>query len=963
MRCGEFTTFVFLTINTNALDTFLDTVAQKVLDQHPKPEKVCLIFPNRRAGVFFRESLKRHAKKPFLLPDIFSMQDFVARQSGLFPADPITLSFELYEVHRGLRAKSADPFTEFLKYSNTIIHDFNEIDFYLLNSKEVFRFLTDISKLKVWDVRDTQSDAFKRRYVQFFQSLAGYYSTYTKRLLKQGIAYQGLAYRTLAERGIIATEHWEKVYFVGFNALTPAEQQITDILVKEGKGELLWDVDAYYLEDKGHEAGHSLRRLFKKWPLKEYLSNHFREQAKSIHLLGAPGAVAQVKAAGERLRQYSDEDVAIVLADETLLEPLINSIPENISAFNITMGLPLENTILYSLFSALFKLHTAPYHMESNRQKSGEVMYYFKDVLRVLAHPAVTRMIERSFTVNGSLPRSPAYMVKENDLAFYSWNDLEKLHHDIGVKDFDALGFLWEDWKQNPLKAIDSLLVLLDYLREMAGDKQEGDMLMPEYVVRFRAVLQRIHTLQKEYGSMIDIDVLWHLFRQLTAREEVNFRGEPLKGVQVMGMLETRTLDFKNVIVVGANEEHLPGNNEEVSFFPYELRTHYHLPMKNDRASVYAYHFYHLLQRAENITLIYSNSAEGLSNSEESRFLKQLRYELPAANPSITITEDVAAFPPDMAGLDEDIVISKTETLLESLKSKAEKGLSATALNKYRQCSLKFYFEEILGVSQQEEVEETIEAKTLGIVIHNTLEKLYKNFHNGKEITKATIDAIGKKVEEKLNETFAEVYQKKPYKSGKNLLIYHLALHWLKGFLKAEQETLRDAAKKEQEYTYLDSEKLVETTLTIAAGEDTFSVRFKGYIDRIDRKGDAIRIIDYKTGKVMPQALTLRDIDSLEQADDKKEAFQLLFYEWLYRKSQGITSDITAGIYSFPALNQGFMRLSLQHAGADGKMNDFEGLLKTLTEELFNPENPFRKTENRLNCRFCDFKNICNRHM
>ncbi|MCF8231961.1 MAG: PD-(D/E)XK nuclease family protein [Bacteroidales bacterium] len=954
------------------MDTFLDLTAKKILSQYSpgELEKLCVVFPSRRAGVFFRKSLFRQVDKAFFMPDIFSMEDFVLENTGLRQLDSISLSFELFEVHKKLN-KNSGSFEEFLKYGTTILSDFNELDMHLVDIQKAFSYLEDYRELKLWGLEKDEMSDFQKKYLDFFKSLSGYYEEFKKRLFDRKSAYQGLAFRYLAENcsEIFKEPKWEKTFFAGFNAFTPSEKRFVDFFIEEKTGEVIWNADKYYLEDTSQEAGQHLRKLFKKEVYKnDFVGNNFGDYAKDINVYGCPGDIAQAKMTGQLLKSVSEEDnVAVVLADETLLEPVLNSIPPNISAFNVTMGLPLGNTPLYSLFENLFRLHVSPYKTgKSKKSEGGEIYYYYKDVLRVLAHSLIKKFLDWKLSNHEAPAKSPVDEINKINKAYYSRQDLKQLLADIGLKDMQAVSFLWEDWQQEADKALDSYLHLLQALREMAidQDSSEGEnQLLLEYIYRFSNVFQNMQNLQQEYGTLKTPDVLWRFLIQLINRETISFRGEPLKGIQIMGMLETRLIDFERVILISANEEFLPGGQFDVTLMPYEMRLNYHLPLKKDKAAIFAYHFYSILQRTKKVDILYNTVIEGTGGSEMSRFVKQIMHELPKYNSQTKINHTNVAIKPHLKEQEQKIEIEKSDKVMERLKEKAESGFAATTMNKYRLCPLKYYLEEILNLQEEEEVEETIEARTLGNVVHDTLEKLFEPLKN-KEIKQEDLESMEKEAKGKLQEVFRELYTGRDIFSGKNLLVYNVALYWLEAFFKKEKEDLEAYREKNLPYILKGTETQIGAHMMIQKPHKNFKVNLKGKIDRMDQVGDDIRIIDYKTGKVSNQNVAFDSFDQLMESPGKKEAFQLLSYQWLYR--QKFNNDITVwpAILSFPALNNGYMytRYGKKTGVENDALQDFEKELEKLLEEIFDTTVPFYQTQDREICRTCDFKNLCNRH-
>lgn len=954
------------------METFLDLTAKKILEQyHPKElDEICMVFPSRRAGVFFRNSLWRQAKQAFFLPDIYAMEDFVLQHTGLQQMDTISLSFELFEVHKALN-QNKGPFDEFLKYGNTILKDFNELDMHMADIQKAFSYLEDYRELKLWGLEKHELSDFQKKYLDFFKSLSDYYERLKRRLLDKKSAYQGLAFRHMAEhiQEYFDTLPYKKVFFAGFNALTPSEQHIVDYFLKNSTGEIIWNADEYYLLNPHQEAGQHLRKLFQNARYKnDFVGNNFENKPKDINIYGCPGDISQVKMAGELLKEISEEEeVAVVLANETLLEPLLNSIPDNISSFNVTMGLPLGNTPLYSLFENLFRLHVSPYKTRKAKiSESGSIHYYYKDVLRVMAHPLVKKLFEWRFSSFNYSRNALVNHILQQNKAYYSVDDLKMLFEQFDVTDFRFSSFLWEDWQQDANKALDSFLKLLQSLRDMIidqGAEESENQLLLEYLYRFSNVFQTMHNLHADYGTLKNPDVLWRFLIQLINRETISFRGEPLKGIQIMGMLETRLLDFERVILVSANEEYLPGGQFDITLMPYEMRLNYKLPMKKDKAAIYAYHFYSLIQRTKQVDIIYNTVIEGNKGSEMSRFVKQIIHELPKYSNRNIIRENNIAIKPDLDKQNQPIEIEKSPGVMKLLKQKAKTGFAATTLNKYRLCPLKYYLEEILNLEEQEEVEETIEARTLGNVVHDTLERLYKELE-GKEITREAIENLSKKSEGILTDVFKQQYKSQDIFSGKNLLIYNVASYWLEAFFKKEKEDLKSYQKEGQAYHLIGTEAELKGTITIDHPEKDFEVKFKGKVDRMDKVGGRIRIIDYKTGQVSQQNVSFKDFDQLMDTPAKKEAFQLLSYHWLYRENYSENREVTPAIFSFPAFNNDYMYI--KYAGDQGvddeSLDLFEGELKVLLNEIFDKDIPFRQTEDRQLCRNCDFKDLCNRY-
>lgn len=897
------------------------------------------------------------------------MEDFVYKNTGLLSLDNISLTFELFEVHKQLQYQSAS-FDDFLKYANTILKDFNELDMHLSDIHKAFSYLEDYRELKLWGVEKGELSEFQKKYLDFFKSLSNYYDLLTARLLKRNTAYQGLAFRQLAENiaNYPDAMKWDKVFFAGFNVLTPSEERIVEHYLNNSKGESIWNADKYYIDNRKQEAGLHIRKLFKKPSFSnDYVADNFSQRPKAIDVYGCPGDIAQVKLVGELLKNTSEEnDIAIVLADETLLEPLLNSIPGNISAFNVTMGLPLGNTPLFSVFENFFRLHIAPYkRSKSKKSDEGNVYYYYKDILRVLAHPLIKEYITWVFKDIDFSNDLLINKIQEYNKAYYSLEDIESFFESMGLKYFERIRFLWEDWHNNVNLAIDNLLKLLHDLHDMTRNRagEIDNPLLTEYIYRFLNVFQAMKNLHTTYGSLKKPSLLWRFLTQLINYETISFRGEPLKGIQIMGVLETRLLDFERVILISANEEYLPGGNTDQTLMPYEMRLNYRLPMKKDKAAIFAHHFYSLIQRANKVDVLYNSIIEGNKGSEMSRFVKQILHELPKYNSNNVVSHNNMAIKPDLQKQKQSITVDKSNSLMQRLREKAKSGFAATTLYKYRICPLKYYLEEIANLDEREEVEETIEARTLGNVIHDTLEQLYQNLA-GKLITEDEIEKLKKQASGTLQNIFRDNYGDGELSTGKNLLIYNVAAFWIDEFLKKEKHDASYYQKNKLEYHFIENEKYLETYLTINQPEEEFSVKLKGKIDRMDAIGGETRIIDYKTGKVHQSDVTFKHIEQLMQSTNKKEAFQLLFYQLLFKDNFPEKEKSVSAIFSFPVFRNGYMY------SKEGKetgihvesINVFRDKIAEILEEIFNNKIPFRQTENVENCRNCTFSDLCNRN-
>ena len=784
--------------------------------------------------------------------------------------------------------------------------------------------------------------------------------------------YQGYAYRIVAnsvgER--IQKHKWKKIIFAGFNALNKAEEQMIEKLVNLGKAEIIWDTDDYYVNDIKQEAGKFIRKYdnysnFKKSADRNFVfaENLLSTEAKHITIIGAAKNVAQAKVAGSLVSELQKEDqqlqnTALVLADENLLFPVLHSLPENLQDINVTMGYPLKNTPVAGYFDLVVNLHINAIKLN---QGKASYSFYHKDLLKLLNHPFTAILIFKDKKAHSV--KSIVRAIKDRNIVFAARSTVEKLFASQ-LELFEILKPVFELWK-TPSDAIACLNYLIETLKNAIVAQQNNSTenkasLELEYLFAFTKISKLIQGLMLDYpGSISDLQTFQSLFTQTVKTSTLPFYGEPLMGLQVMGMLETRTLDFENVILLSCNEDILPSGKSVNSFIPFELKRHFGLPTYSDKDAIFAYHFYRLIQRAKNIYLLYNTESDALGSGEKSRFLTQLIYELPKINPNVIIKEQLLNIPVDSESNLNEIKIEKTELIFEKLKAKAEKGFSPSALNTYRNCSLQFYFQAIAGLREVDEVEEVIGADTLGSAIHEVLELFYTPFV-GKKITVADIKEMKKDVERATISMFEKEYSKNEINFGQNYLTLKVAIKFISNFLDSEIKNITVSEKNGHPIIIKSLEENLETTICV--GDE--KIKIHGKADRIDSVGSVTRIVDYKTGLATNSELKFDNWDEIRTNPNLAKSFQLLTYAWMYQKMNPvITENILSGIITFRELSA-----DLKTVKANGSellntniLADFEMQLQILLAEVFNPEKPFMQTLETDSCEYCNFKGICNR--
>lgn len=958
------------------MSSFLEKTSKHLLTTYGSnlPE-VCIVMPNRRAGLFLNRFLAAELTKPTWAPMIYSIEDFMVALAELREIEPVHLLVDLYTIYRESAGMKAKPFDEFLNWGPQLLADFNEIDRYMANPQELFGYLNEVRAINLWNLDKTPLTEFQKNYLAFYNSLGEYYLKLTERLTGRGEGYQGLVFRHAVERveAGLAEIPWKHIVFVGFNALTTAEERVMASLRQSGRAEFLWDADRYYLDQTHQEAGSFLRQWFSKWPLKEknWISEDFLNGEKNIEIIGVPDVTGQVKFCGEILKQFGDaldDHTAVVLPDEKLLMPLLNSLPSEVSEINVTMGLPLGISPLADLLEIVFQMHLRAAGMQGGN-KTGK-NFYFRDVLKILQHPLVYGIASRLLEGNQFVLTDLTTRIRSGSRVFLRKEDI----HGKGLFDAgcDFLDPFFEPWR-NPGDAISSLRTIVRLIN--ASDEPET-----EQAYAFSRILHQLNEIVAMHADYFSLHTLYQFYRHLTESSSLPFYGEPLKGTQVMGMLETRTLDFENLIILSCNEGLLPSAKEAHSFIPFDIKHEFGLPTYHQKDAVYAYHFYRLLQRSKRVWLIYGCEPDQLGGGEKSRFLQQINLELPLYNPGISIRESLLSSAIPKKKEQPPIIIEKSGEVFERMMKKASDGLAPTALNAFRNCSLRFYFSEIARLREPEDISDTIDPKTLGIAVHHALYQLFLPYRDAL-LTLSIVKEMINKTDNEIQLAFTEKFPGTAVSLGKNLLLVNVASLLIKNFLKEEMDLITGLEEKGLQLRIVLLEQHFRRQLKIILNERELEVTVKGVVDRIDRVGDELRVIDYKTGLSEKRELAVTDWNDLLNDSKLDKGFQLLTYAWLWGDRSG-NSPLRAGIISLRSLSSGLMTVSVpgenevqdknpakKYRGEMDKndkigrpeLDAFETILKELIADIFDTDAPFTQTKETERCESCTYKTICGR--
>jgi len=937
------------------MSTFIRQLVDEINAKHGDSlDSIAIVFPTRRAGLYFQKELSASLEKPAWSPSIYVIQDFFHELSGLTAPDSLTLLMELHGVWS--EYFPSEDFARFYSWGELLLRDFDEIDRYMVDASKVFATVNDLHQIEetftlaeedlerlraFWkNFFDRDPTRLKTEFIHTWKKLEDVYRAFHKQLEEKGIAYEGMTYRKLAERAQrkeLDTDRFAHIVFAGFYALSPSEQTVIQSLVESGKATAYWDADGYYVDDPAQESG----KFFRVNPLTsdgfQWKENHFATQEKKIEMIGIPLNAGQAKYSGNILEQlmlapgFSGERTAVVLPDEKLLLPVLYSLPEQLTDVNVTMGYPLRQTPLYNLFESLISLQ------RNARTSDGETTFYFRDILNILNHPYIRQIADKSVRTwlaknDKTFIRMPgSRLIIDGESGFFA----ELFAPTIGV---EAIC----NWLKNILRKM---------LVSMKEQQHRLHTLESEFIYQFYTQLRRLEDLVVQNALAADTEIFWNIFREILSSARIPFTGEPLKGLQVMGFLETRVLDFDNVVLLSANEDFLPASGSRHSFIPYNIRKAFGLPTYEDQHAVSAYHFFRLLQRAKNIYLIYNTESSGLSAGEKSRFLLQIEHELAQKYPEkvqlqkkILSTRIAKETVQPISVRKDDAVIKELSKYIRSTE-KQPKALSASGLISYISCPLRFYFRYVAGLAEQEELAENMEAATFGKVLHRAMQELY----SGKQVFDERMGSSLKKeidrcVDKAIHEEFIALNQLE----GKNIL--------LRNIIRELVSRIVDSDKQQAPFRILQLEKDVGSPFALDSERE---VRLFGIIDRVDEKDEVVRIIDYKTGKVIKKKPGALEDYFTDPA--MKEQFQAMYYAYLTQKNMQ-SLKIKSGLLTMRSMSDGIWFLNNDEPYTAEQFREFESHLRKMIGEIFDPEIPFEQTTDEKRCTYCAYKDICNRN-
>ena len=959
------------------MESFLKLVAAD-LYKHTEGNlaHTAVVFPNKRAGLFFNEYLAQESDSPIWSPAYVSISELFRSLSPWEVGDPVKLVCELYKIFRR-ETQSTETLDDFYFWGEMLISDFDDADKNKVDTDKLFSNLQDLRNIMddYTFIDDEQEEAIrqffqnfsierrtalKERFISLWNVLGNIYKGFRESLASQNIAYEGMMYRHVIEHLDVDKLPYEKYVFVGFNVLSKVEHTLFTQLKDAGKAVFYWDYDEFYMKENRqavtHEAGEFIRRNLRDFPspLSGELFKNL-SKPKEVHYIASSTENAQARYLPQWIRNNlttPEKETAVVLCNEALLQPVLHSLPAEVKHVNITMGFPLSQTPVYSFLIALLELHTHGFNFKSGR-------YTFQSVVTLLKHPYTRQLTGQAELLEKELTRN---------------NRFYPLPGELGKDEFLTRLF-------TPLSGNLNLCIRLsETLQQVAGiyqantsgteDTDAFNQLYRESLFKAYTTINRFRTLIEEDELTVQSETFRRLLVKVLSATNIPFHGEPAIGMQVMGVLETRNLDFRHLVLLSVNEGQLPKSGGDSSFIPYNLRKAFGMTTIEHKIAVYAYYFYRLLQRAERITLMYNTSSDGLNRGEWSRFMLQFLIEWPHP-----ITRQFLEAGQSPQGT-SPITVEKTPDVMRRMQSlfdvrtNPKAKFSPSALNYYLDCPLKFYYRYVAGLSAPDEVSAEIDSATFGSIFHYAAEHIYKDLTtHGKVINKEALETLLRnevKLQDYVDTAFKKLFfnvpqNEKPEYNGVQLINSAVIARYLKQLL---QNDLRYAP-----FTFIASEMEVDEPIDIQTPKGVIKSRIGGIIDRMDSKDGTLRIVDYKTGG---DADTPPHVESLFIPDKKRSnyVFQTFLYAAIMCRKQPTMKIAPALLYIHraatetysPVIQMGEPRKPKEAVEDFSKYEkEYRERLQGLLEEIFNPEKSFTQTEIIEKCTYCDFKALCKR--
>ena len=876
-------------------------------------EKTFFIIPNRRSKVFLKKEILKSIKNTTLSPQILSIDDFIELISEINESPKTTQIFNLYEAYMKVsKKKDFESYNLFRNWSNMLLDDINDVDMSLAESNDVFKYLFEIQKLQTFSEEDDKTK------LEFWKMIPQIVNEFKLILQKKDNANKGSCHLKAKENiNIFSNSHSDNSFiFIGLNSLSKSEEFIINHLLENNNSKIYWDCESIYLKNKNHQSGHFFRKYINNWPYYSYQPFNWKtdnlDQKKNIKIYETSKKVSQVKTVSKILNQIYSKDkdcrTAIILPQSQLLRPLLNSIPNNVPELNVSMSIPLVDLDLSGLTISIFNLYV---NSKSNR-------FYHKDILNIISN----NLFNLIFSQESKMLNEVKVSVIQNNMIYVSKKFLKKT-----FKSNKVITKLFDLNHESILYYIEELVDL--YI------KTENSKLSIEQANKIKQIILIIKNFNNKHSFNLSFDSLRDFYFDILKNQNLSLVGDLDSKVQIMGLLESRAIDFDKVIICSANEGILPKNSYLSTFLPYDLRKKFDLPSIEEADSRVSYDFYRLLHRANEIHITYNSSPDGIDSGEKSRFVYQLEL---LGNKKYDIKKFVSSFPLSNSLIQDD-EYSKSELLIERLDEISNSGFSPSALKDFLDDQIRFYERYVLGINELESVIERAEHKGIGIVFHNAMEEIYRPFVGQKLIIKSLKKSI-KNIDKILNLKFEDEYGKN-YKYGKNIIAFKALHKNISKLIQIDIEKLNNGVEIE----ILVIEELFKIELETESGKKFY---LKGKTDRIQKENGVVSVLDYKTGNVEESKLSfINNEDIIEKS--KTNALQLICYALIYSMNEKYNGPIKAGIISFKHINKGVLWLNQKISRNESKnlfektdLKMFQSLISKVVDMIYDTNNSFK---------------------
>lgn len=915
---------------------FLEKVATRVLELLNNEQSCAIILPNRRAGMYLKKHMAKSINKPIFLPDILTIEDYLTDLSGLIRADSIQQLLYLFEAYEEM-AIGDDTFDKFLSWAPTFIKDCNDIDNSLVDPALFFKELFEDRKIRNWNL-EGELTQMQEKYLDFWRQAHYLYLCFTQKMKQEGKAYMGLIYKIALEKlKELQISQYDKILFVGFNALNEAEKALFDICIEKEIGEVWWDMDGYYVSDDIQKAGRYFREYAPAWNIDiSEISTDLGFQLQDIYIREAPNNTSQCDLVYKILKEVDIHQndlskTAIILPDELLLDPLLLRLPEEIDYYNITMGKSLDQFAEYHLFDNIFNLF----------EERSEQGFRVQSLIGLSASPFFKHLDTAS-----EFPRMLSHIRKNNSFI---------LKHEDAAQYKSGIWKLLFNTKSDVLSILSCMQSMIYKLRNHF--MQIKDRKSVEVLFEFHNIFVQLQNVVKENTSILTLSSIRRFYKQIAKQTKLPFEGEPLEGVQIMGLLESRCLDFEHVILLSANEGSLPESKNTQTFIPHVFREYFKMPTYNERDAIFAYSFYRLFHQAKRVDIIYNGSSGALSSGEKSRYVQQLESEYPQKVQRPTTFHHVNSYLKTNKLEAFNYHIDKSKEVLQDIQLFIKnKSFSPSSLNQLIASPLDFYFAKIVGIKEPQLLEIEMENNTFGSIVHDTLEDIYKPFQ-GKVLTDEILDIILKSYKQALAIQFEKVFKNGNIESGYNKLLWNAAEIMIEETISLDRQRI-----KKHTIRIIELERPLESKMSIPLDEEhSIIIQLTGRADRLQQCDDWIEIIDYKTGSI--DELTEGKLRDAGWNFERDKYVQLLMYAYmLANPAEGNGYDIEKLRPALQGLRSWQKGLTFIHNAQFVITNEhIERLKKNLGNhfaQLLDPDYPFEPEENDKRTHFSVYKDI-----